>query len=82
MEREFVSLYKCSVGEKIPVPPLKPLQLDDMPMWRKLPYDTKYPLLEYASKDITVSREDLGKSVCSYTSSFMLLRYSVTFYFC
>lgn len=64
MEKKFYSLPNVSLRDKIPVPARKPLPLDDVPMWLQLPYDTKYPLSECSKTAITLTTDELGKSVC------------------
>ena len=64
MEQKFYSLPNLSLRDKIPVPPRKPLPLEVVPLWSQLPYDTKYPLSECSKIAVTLTTEELGKSVC------------------
>ncbi|GFQ70508.1 uncharacterized protein TNCT_321431 [Trichonephila clavata] len=63
MDSDKLSLPKRSAGEKNPIPPPKQLKLDDLTMWKKLPYDNKYPLHKRPEKDVEFFTSDLGKSL-------------------
>ncbi|PRD19941.1 UNVERIFIED_CONTAM: Fsip2 [Trichonephila clavipes] len=63
MDSDKLSLPNRSAGEKNPIPPPKQLKLDDLSMWKKLPYDNKYPLHKRPEKDVELFTSDLGKSL-------------------
>ncbi|GFY60599.1 hypothetical protein TNIN_231441 [Trichonephila inaurata madagascariensis] len=63
MDSDKLSLPNRSAGEKNPIPPPKQLKLDDLSMWKKLPYDNKYPLHKRPEKDVEFVTSDLGKSL-------------------
>ncbi|XP_035212594.1 uncharacterized protein LOC118186593 [Stegodyphus dumicola] len=63
MEYKFLLLPRRSAGERNPVPPPKLLQMEDMPMWKTLPYDTKYPLQKVAKEDEKPLSKEIGKSL-------------------
>ncbi|GFS90358.1 uncharacterized protein NPIL_474621 [Nephila pilipes] len=63
MDPDVFSLPKRSAGEKNLVPPPKQLKLEDLSMWRKLPYDNKYPIHNRTNKDTEFFTSELGKSL-------------------
>ncbi|GBM04499.1 hypothetical protein AVEN_197903-1 [Araneus ventricosus] len=63
MDLELLALPKSSAGEKILIPPPKSLPLDDLPMWKKLPFDNKYPVPELPERDTQLYTTKLGETL-------------------
>ncbi|KAF8771260.1 Fibrous sheath-interacting protein 2 like protein [Argiope bruennichi] len=63
MDPELLALPRTPASEKTPVPPPKSLPIDDLPMWRKIPFDAKFPVPKLPERDTQLCTAKVGETL-------------------